>query len=128
MGVVRYKLNDTFTIFEDSFYSLLLRINDIASTNKFFSRSFEISKYGVMRSDKGVMFFYDKGMLKTFLSNFRLFLRGFAYGFYIELLTVGVGYRFERLYKNSPMLTMNLGYSHLIYYKIPEIVNFRVSK
>ena len=51
-----------------------------------------------------IFFFYDKAILKTFLSNFYSFFTGFIYGFYVELIAIGVGYRFERLYKNSNIL------------------------
>jgi len=95
---------------------------------------FKIPKIGVLREDSCdfdksmVFFFYDKAILKTFLSKFYFFFTGFNYGFYVEMITVGVGYRFERLYRDSNILTMNLGYSHLIYYKIPSQISFRVSK
>ena len=73
-------------------------------------------------------FFYNKALYKSFINKVRRGLLGLQYGFYSELITIGVGYRFEKQQKNSNMLTLNLGYSHFIYYRLPQNVNFRTLK
>lgn len=133
MVLVRYRLNDQFVEYLDFSNSLVLHTR-IPTHELLVYSIFKIPKMGVLRGDSHnfiedtVFFFYDKAILKTFLSKFYLFFTGFNYGFYVEMITVGVGYRFERLYRDSNILTMNLGYSHLIYYKIPAQISFRVSK
>ena len=133
MVLVRYKLNDSFVECLDFSNALILHTR-VWTHKLLVSSIFHIPRVGLLRENSNnfkkdlIFFFYDKAILKTFLSRFYLFFTGFNYGFYVEMITVGVGYRFERLYRNSNILTMNLGYSHLIYYKIPSRISFRVSK
>lgn len=49
-------------------------------------------------------------------------------GYFVELLAVGVGFRFERLAAENNILVINVGYSHYIYYLVSEDVAFRCTK
>jgi len=73
-------------------------------------------------------FFYNKAFYKTYINKIRYGLMGIQYGYYSELVTRGVGYRFEKQDKHSNVLTLNLGYSHFIFYRLPHSINFRALK
>lgn len=131
MVSICYRFNNRVVRYDDAFSSFAL--NSLVRNHKtLVSSVFLLPMKGLIRGDETYkssrFFFYDKSMFKTFLSNFYFFFSGFNNGFYAELITIGVGYRFERLYRDSNVLTMNLGYSHLIYYTIPAHISFRIAK
>lgn len=73
-------------------------------------------------------FCYNRSILNSIALKLREAYLSISKGFYLELLAVGVGYRFERLAKQNNMLVINVGYSHYIYYLLDPNVTFRCTK
>ena len=70
----------------------------------------------------------SQSLIKTILINLKQKYLGISQGFSIELLAVGVGYRFERLSKKINILVLNLGYSHYNYLILSKLISFRFHK
>jgi len=81
----------------------------------------------VIKSDsKQKIFFPEKSVFRSFFSGLSSALRGF--GHFVEIRTEGVGFKFLRFPKAPNLLQLSLGFGHLIFYRIPESVKFRVLK
>lgn len=77
---------------------------------------------------KNTFFIYNKSLLNSIFIKLKQGYAGLVNGFFIELVALGVGYRFERIEKNSNLLVINIGYSHYIYYLLKKNVAFRCTK
>ncbi len=78
--------------------------------------------------NKNVYYCYNKSLATSIYTSLRQNYFSQSNGYFIELLAIGVGYRFERLNQNNNILVINVGYSHYIYYLIATDVAFRCTK
>jgi ribosomal protein L6P/L9E len=71
-----------------------------------------------------------KNELKFFLNYFLLFVQGFNLGFYIKMKLVGLGFKLKRVFLDNKRryLKITLGFSHIIFFKVPEAINVFVKK
>lgn len=80
------------------------------------------------KNKKNLFFNYHKALTNSILINLKQKYIGISQGFSIELLAIGVGYRFERLAKKINVLVLNLGYSHYNYVLLSNLISFRFHK
>jgi large subunit ribosomal protein L6 len=62
------------------------------------------------------------------IARIRRAIRGFMYGYFVELKTEGVGFRFTRYMRAPSLLGLNVNLGHSILYKFPRSVYFRCTK
>lgn len=66
---------------------------------------------------------------KSFLEILKPNLKSFGRFFFIHLTLIGLGFRIRKYIKeNISFLKIELGYSHFIYYPLPELVYFEKGK
>lgn len=78
--------------------------------------------------NKNVYYCYNKSLATSIYSVLRSNYFSQSHGYFMELLAIGVGYRFERLNQNNNILVINVGYSHYIYYLVASDIAFRCTK
>lgn len=61
----------------------------------------------------------------TFRSNLKNMIKGVHQGFYIKLQLVGIGYKVSI---EKDILILKLGFSHLVYFKIPSDIKIQILK
>jgi len=86
--------------------------------------------FGILKNkfDFNLFFSFSKSITLTLIKNLKQNYIGLSQGFCVELLAVGVGYRFERLQKKINIVVLNLGYAHYNYYFLPLKLAFRFHK
>lgn len=80
------------------------------------------------KKKKKFFFNYSKALTGSILINLKQKYLSLNQGFSIELLAIGVGYRFEKMNKKINVLILNLGYSHYNYCFLPKSTCFRFHK
>lgn len=83
-----------------------------------FKKNFDITT-------SGLVFFCDSSY-RTFIFNSLKLIPSLNSGYYSEIITRGVGYKFHRSSRNVLMLT--LGHSHKIILRVPNRIIFQVKK
>jgi large subunit ribosomal protein L6 len=66
--------------------------------------------------------------VNSFYSKLKRIIKGLLYGYFIQIRTEGVGFKFLRHYDAPQLLTLSLGHSHLIHYNFPKNIQFRCLK
>jgi large subunit ribosomal protein L6 len=74
------------------------------------------------------LFVASRKFVNSFYSKLRRTIKGLLYGFFIQIRTEGVGFKFLRHYDAPQLLTLSLGHAHSIHYKFPRNVKFRCLK
>ena len=92
-----------------------------------FFNFFSLFKFKKIKKNN-LFFNYNKSLTNSVLINLKQKYIGISQGFSIELLAIGVGYRFERLLKNINVLVLNLGFSHYNYILLTKLISFRFHK
>lgn len=67
---------------------------------------------------------YGKSLFKAMLRG----LQGMFFGFFSDIRTEGVGFRFLKDDENMNILGLSLGYSHPVAIKLPGIIRYRAFK
>jgi ribosomal protein L6P/L9E len=68
--------------------------------------------------------------LKMFINYFFRYIQGLNMGFYVKLKLVGLGFKLKRVFLENKQryLKISLGFSHNIFYKVPNNINVFVKK
>lgn len=82
----------------------------------------------VEQNSKNIYYSYNKSISNSIFTTLKQNYFSITNGYFLELLAVGVGFRFERLNINNNILVINVGYSHYIYYLVDPEVAFRCTK
>jgi hypothetical protein len=75
-----------------------------------------------------ILFIPSLAMSNSFYKRIRHWLMSVPYGFFTELKTEGVGLKFLRYYASPQLLSLTLGFSHTILFRVPKKVIFRCLK
>jgi ribosomal protein L6P/L9E len=82
-----------------------------------------INKGGITK-----LFVASRKCVNVFYAKLRRTIKGLLYGYFVQIHTEGVGFKFMRHQQAPQLLTLSLGHSHLIHYKFPNNVKFRCLK
>lgn len=64
----------------------------------------------------------------TFFFKLQRILKGLIYGYFVQMEAQGVGFKFTRYYEAPHVITLSLGHTHSIVYKLPKNIHFRALK
>jgi len=101
----------------------------------FYKFSIKLLNFNILNISNISLFFfsfiYKKNDLLTYFFNFLyLKLKGLNQGFFFRFRIVGLGFKIKRLYLANKIrfLRIEIGYSHIILFKIPHDVRFYIKK
>ena len=118
---IKLKPSNSFKFLVQKFKKKKSKIFQVVSLFNFF---------GVLKLKKknNVFFNFNKSIHSNIIKNLKQNYVGFVQGYSVELLAVGVGYRFDKLQKKINVLVLNVGDSHYNYFFLPRNVAFRFNK
>jgi large subunit ribosomal protein L6 len=119
------------------FFSMVYKINKnyifiLKNNINFFNCKF----FNVINIDKKYFYLFcgnalnKKNLLNIFLNIFFNFVKGLNQGFYIKFKIIGLGFKVKKIILENKRryLKINLGFSHSIFYKIPNNINIFIKK
>jgi len=71
------------------------------------------------------LFYYNNSDFSLFLSKLRNMINGVFYGFYVDMFYKGLGYR---AWAHDNYFYSNIGYTHIVSYKLPSDVIVKARK
>jgi large subunit ribosomal protein L6 len=89
--------------------------------SKFFKNNLLSLKY------KNFIYFFKTRNLNCFINNFKKSIFSIFFGYFTELILIGLGFKITRL-KRLRLLVFELNFSHQIIYKIPLDIIIKTSK
>jgi len=86
--------------------------------------SFKVDSFSINKS----RIFVLKPVAKVLFERIRRVIHGILHGYFVEIRTEGVGFRFIRYQRAPSLIGLTLNFGHMIFYKFPKSVRFRCLK
>lgn len=101
----------------------------------FYKFSLKLLNFNILNISNTSLFFFSnlyqkKDLLKYFFNFIYLKIKGVNQGFFFRFRIVGLGFKIKRLYLSTKVrfLRVEVGYSHIILFKISNDVRFYIKK
>lgn len=93
-------------------------------------KSINENTFFLIQRNKWTNFFCKTNILNNFFSIINNFVKGLNQDFFVKFRVVGLGFRLQRIFVNKfvRVLRLSLGYSHGIFYKIPQDIGVFIKK
>lgn len=123
-NLISFKKNNITLSLNKNSFNFKINNNALVTKTGVWLPFFSVSKL----VDKNVYYSYNSSLASSIYTTLRQNYFAQSNGYFLELLAVGVGFRFERLNDQNNILVINVGYSHYIYYLVAPDVAFRCTK